>query len=457
LRKKVTVAFIGAGSGFCAQTINDFLLDDRLCEIDIEIRLLDVLEDALRLSENYAVETTRLMGKSLMITATTDLETALDGVDFVMTAIEVDRTFYWSMDYHIPRRYGSVQIFGENGGPGGMFHFLRNIVPMYHIAKTMEHLCPDAWLINYSNPEAKLVDAISRLTTIKAVGLCHGIGEGQHMISQLTGVPEKDLDVTACGLNHFGWYQKIRNRKTGEDIYPLLKKREREANWLASWDGYAFSRILLRTYGLLAYPVTNHIAEYISWGQDFIASDKMQYFHDPVSEDPWITGKTPQFVYLANDYAETPYFSDKDDSPEAFMKDRFSVCRDKVTPSGEYGVPIISAMTFDNKTELLTVNMTNNGKIPGLPDDMTVELPASVDATGIHPRDMDALPDPITEMIRIQGAINKLVTEAYIEQSRYKLLQAVLLDPTGPNYNSSVAMINEMCERQKEILPPLRW
>ena len=101
--------------------------------------------------------------------------------------------------------------------------------------------------------------------------------------------------------------------------------------------------------------------------------------------------------------------------------------------------------------------MLNNGKIPGLPDDMAVELPANVNAKGIHTHQMDPLPDAVTEMIRIQGVIHKLVTEAYTEKSRYKLLQAILLDPTVSTYDASVAMINEMCERQKEILPPMYW
>jgi alpha-galactosidase len=114
-------------------------------------------------------------------------------------------------------------------------------------------------------------------------------------------------------------------------------------------------------------------------------------------------------------------------------------------------------MVFKEKTELLSVNLINNGKIPGLPDDMCVELPAIVDENGVYGKQMEPLPDAITEMIRIQGIIHKLITEAYTEQSRYKLLQAALLDPTCTSYNSSVAMINEMCERQKEILPVMYW
>jgi alpha-galactosidase len=88
---------------------------------------------------------------------------------------------------------------------------------------------------------------------------------------------------------------------------------------------------------------------------------------------------------------------------------------------------------------------------------MAVELPAHVDGTGIHARQMEALPDAVTEMVRVQGVIHKLIIDAYVEQSRNKLLQAVLLDPTVGTYNNMVAMINEMCAVQKDILPPLHW
>ena len=456
LNKNLKIAFIGSGSGFCPMTVNDLSLDTRLKEIKIDLFLMDIMDEAVSYSETYAKEMVKLRGNDINVTGTTDLQKAVDGADFVITAIEVKRDFYWSMDFHIPRRYGSNQIYGENGGPGGMFHFLRNIGPMMEIAHTMERLCPDAWMINYSNPEAKLVEAISRLTKIKSVGLCHGIGEGQYILSQLLEMPIDDFDVVACGLNHFGWFQKITHKKTGEDLYPLLKEKERKANWMSQWDAFALARMLLRTYGLIPYPVTNHVGEYIKWADDFIASPNMQYFHDPVSEDPWKSGKIPPLVYNATDYKETPLFKSPGRNDDDFMADRFRVSSD-IKRSDEYGVPIIRAITFDIRTPLLVVNIPNNGKIPGLPDDMAVELPVDVDANGIHAHQMEPLPDSITEMIRIQGVINKLITEAYMEKSRNKLLQAILLDPTVSTYNSSVAMINEMCEKQKDTLPTMYW
>jgi alpha-galactosidase len=449
------IAFIGAGSGFCPSSMVDLFLDNELNRLSLDIRLMDIKEEHLSRSMKHATEAAARLGLKPRITGTTSLPEALEGADFVLAAIEVDRYPYWTMDFHIPRRFGSTQVYGENGGPGGMFHFLRNVGPMLEVARTMERVCPNALLITYTNPEAKLVDAISRLSMTTTVGLCHGIGEGQQFITDMLGIPESDLDVSACGLNHFGWYQKIRSKRTGEDLYPLLKQRERAAQWMAKWDGYALLRILLRTYGLLPYPVTNHVGEYIRWADGFIASPNMQFFHDPVSEEPWNMQPMPPLVYFAFGHTDVPLF--RSGSEEDFISQRFEVNEKKLRPSGESGIPIIKAICMDKKTELLTVNMRNGGKIPGLQDDLAVELPATVDGKGIHPRQMDPLPDAVTEMIRLQGVIHKLLAEAYVEQSRNKLLQAMLLDPTTSSYHGAVSTINDMCERQKELLPPMRW
>jgi alpha-galactosidase len=453
----VRIAFIGAGSAFCPKTINDLYLDDALNEFTLDIRLMDIHEERLALGTRCARGYAEVRGRKPCITSTTDLDTAVDGCDFVITAIERDRFRYWAMDFHIPRRYGFNQVFGENGGPGGMFHYLRNVGPMMDVARAMERLCPDALFINYSNPEAKLVETVTKLTKIKAVGLCHGIWEGQELVSKLLGIPEDEFEAEVCGLNHFGWYQKIRRKSTGEDLYPLLRERERSADWLHLWDAYALPRMLLRTYGLLPYPVTSHVAEYIRWADGFIASPNMQLFFDPVNEDPFAEGaKSPHFIFWANDFAKLPLF----DPPPLWLErkaaERFGVNPD-MKFSGESGVPIITAMTKNQPIEVMTANLPNRGCVPGLPDDMVLEIPATADSAGLRGKPMEALPAAVTGMIAVQGVIHQLLIEAYREKSRNKLLQAVLFDPTVSSYQSAVAMINEMCGRQKDALPELSW
>ena len=453
---KLKFAIIGAGSvSFCPATIADILLNDNICSVPLTITLMDINERALRVSEAFAKEAVQVSKRNVAIEATTDLNRAVDGADFVICAIEVDRYYYWSMDFHIPRRYGFRQVYGENGGPGSMFHTLRNLPPIMKIARTMEAHCPDAWLLNYTNPEAKLTESVLKNTKVKAVGLCHGEGIGLDQISEILGVSRTEIDADVAGLNHFGWFTRISHKKTGEDLYPLLREREEKMDWLAHWDEIGLSRLMFRTYGLFPYPGTNHIGEYIAWSDQMLASTQIQYFYDPVRNDPWSDGGTvPEFVY---NFQDNPTNRELFPKIEDYYESSFKVYDGKLFGSGEYGIPIAEAIAFDIPRHIGAVNVQNHGLIPDVMDGMVVEVPADVDGNGIHAKKSFKLPTAVTAMINTQGAIHQLVIDAYLEQSRNKLLQAVLLDPSISNYNNAVAMINEMCERQKDLLPPMFW
>lgn len=456
--KKLKLVMIGAGScSFCPVTLSDILLSDRINSLPLEVCLMDIDQHALDVSFAFAKKAKEASGRELRLWATTDLDSALADADFVVAAIEVDRYHYWSMDFHIPRRYGFRQVYGENGGPGGMFHTLRNLGPTLHIAHRMEELCPDAWLINYTNPEAKLVEAVLKLTKIRAVGVCHGFDMGVDQIAKILGRDRSELEIAGCGLNHFGWMTSIKDKKTGEDLYPEFRKKELEAHWLANWDEVGLSRMMLRTYGLYPYPGTNHIGEYIAWSDAFLASSKIQYFFDPVRERPWETKKSPRFVY---DFCSNPTgipFSEKDGDKDQEYQERFVIGENGLQKSTEYGIPIMEAIAFDLHSHIPSLNQLNRGQIPGVMADMCVEGPCVLDGEGIHPVATEGLPAAVTAMINQQGAIHQLLIEAYTEKSKNKLLQAMLLDPTVSNYNNAVALIDEMCERQKEILPELHW
>ena len=451
MKDNIKFTIVGAGStSFCPATISDILLNEGFKNLPITITLMDISEDALINSEQFAKRAAALVKRDVQISATTCLTKSLEGADFVITAIEANRFYYWSMDFHIPRRYGFRQIFGENGGPGGMFHALRNMGPMLEIAKAMEQVCPDAYLLNYSNPEAKLVEAVSKLTKIKAVGLCHGEGMGLDQLSALLNIPKEEIDADVCGLNHFGWFTRIERRSTGEDLYPLLREREFKAEWLAHWDELGLTRLMFRTFGLYPYPGANHIGEYIAWSDEMLASAMIQYAYDPVKNDPWNGGVVPEFIYsFSSDPTNRKLF------PE--VKVESNAEPGELRGSNEYGIPIAEAIALDKPRRIGAVNVLNKNYAPNLKPDMAIEIPAMVDGGGIHPIKQPALPEAIAHMINTQGTIHQLLIEAYTEQSRNKLLQAMLLDPTVSGYNNAVALINEMCERQRNILPPMHW
>jgi len=461
MKNKVKFAIIGAGSiCFSPPTVADILRSERFASLDeIVIHLMDIKQEALDVSRAFCEKMAYKLKKRVTIESSTDLRKAVSGADFVITAIEVDRYHYWSMDFHIPRRYGFRQVYGENGGPGGMFHTLRNLPPMIEIAQTMEKECPDAWLLNYTNPEAKLVEGISKLTKTKVVGLCHGVQMGVDQLAMFLNLPKQRIGTSAVGLNHFGWFTRVWDKNTGEDLYPRLKELEKDIHWLAHWDEYGLTRMMLRTFGLWSYPGTNHIGEYIAWSDEFLASAKIQFFFDPASEHPWKTRIPPDFVYS---FSGNP--TDRELFPEAepYVGDpgfiqSFDADNEEHIYSSEYGIPIAEAVFFDIPTDFDALNLPNKGYAPNLPENMVIEIPATVDGRGIHPKKADPLPVAIASMISTQGAIHQLVIDAYVEKSRNKLLQAMLLDPTISNYNNAVALINEMCERQKGILPDMHW
>lgn len=444
----VKIALIGAGSrSFGPGTVRDVLLSKPLAERGVELVLMDKVAGHLQEVEQYARHACEQLGQDTQVTATTDLEAALKNADFAVTAIEVNRFLHWSQDFHLPRHYGFRQVFGENGGPGSLFHALRNMGPTLEIARTMERLCPNALLLNYTNPEHKLCEAVSRLTSIQVVGLCHGVFMGRRQLSHILQVPQADLDTAACGINHFTWFQKIRHRQTGEDLYSRLRQVEAGGDWLADWHDMGLGRILFRRFGLWPSPGTNHYGEYIRWAEEFMASE-MNYFYDPADGHPWETGAIPDFVYYVDRVeAKRPWLRP---APQPRRLEEAPL-----KPSGELATPIMEALSCGLPRELAAVNVPNRGYIPNLPEGLVVEVPARADARGLHPEQMAPLPEAIAALIRVQASIHQLLVEAFAERSKAKLLQALLLDPTVDSYRRAVALLEEMLKLQKDLLPPL--
>ncbi len=454
---KITI--IGAGSReFGPATVRDLLVSDLLSDQQPTVTLMDVASEPLEITASYARELTKRHEKPFTIEATTELDRALDGSQVVVMAIEQGRYYYWAQDFHLPRQLGFKQIFGENGGPGGLFHALRNMGPSVEIARAMERRCPDAWLLNFTNPLTKLCEAQTRLSSIPVVGLCHGVFNGIEQIAKFLERDPKELETYACGLNHFTWFQDVRDRATGDDLYPRLRERERQAHWLAEWDEIALSRTLFRVVGLYPSPGANHIGEYVRWADEYLASAALQFFHDPRDGRPWEGGEMPTWIYnLAERPHEVPLFP-AGPLPRLHTNPRHQL--DPAAPleaSGEVTVPIIEGLFCGCRHEVAAVNVPNRGAIPNLAEDAVVEVPAAVDADGLHPRRMKPLPELAAALLNTQISIHRLLVEAFEHESRDALLQALLLDPTTVSYRAAVDLIDSMCEKQTDVLPRLEW
>lgn len=365
------------------------------------------------------------MGAGLIIESTTDRRAALPGAEFVVTAIAVKRNILWRQDYEIPLKYGFKQVLGENGGPGGVFHTLRNVPLMLAIAHDMEALCPQALLLNYTNPESRICLAVSRYTGIRAVGLCHGIFMGMGTVSHITGVPLDDLDVQAAGLNHFLWMTAAHRKSTGEDLYPLVRER---LDTLPA-DYLPLSVGLCKRFGMFPFPSDDHVGEYLgfAWpaclhhGYDFDGADRN-------NRAAWehiermVAGESP-----IDEYAQRT--------------------------SGESAFDIVAAMLTGVPFRAPAVNIPNGCCIANLPADAVVEVPALVNADGIHGLNMGSLPEPIAALCRTQVAIQSLVVEAAVTGCRDTALQALLLDPVVTDMAAAKACLDELLALQAEFLP----
>jgi alpha-galactosidase len=447
----IRIAYIGAGSETFGPPVVENVIGNELFRKEgLDFVLMDIQEGHLTGILAHARDLTARYGDTVTVTGTTVLREALQNADFVICAIEIERYYYWAQDYHIPRQYGFDQVYGENGEIGGIFHALRNMGPMLEIARAMEKHCPDALLLNFSNPEHKLCEAITRLTSIEVIGLCPGVFLGRQQIADILDRKVETLETAACGINHFTWFQKITDRDTGEDLYPLLRDRDASGDLLSRWHEIGLGRILFRRYGLWPSPAANHYAEYLQWSKEYVAND-LQYFYDPGEGSPWKGGKVPEFVYsverVAPDRPWVPQAKKKVHGEDEGM--------DVDAIGATMAVMIIEGRFFNLERHLHSVNVPNKGSIPGMPDDMVVEVPANVSGAGIMPVQMDPMPEAIAATMRLHGSIHRLIVEAYRHNSRDLLLQAILLDPTVTSYRRAVEMMNHMLELQKDRLPPL--
>ncbi|MEM9648995.1 MAG: alpha-galactosidase [Bacteroidota bacterium] len=455
----VKIAYIGAGSlQFGPIIVQDILMSDTLTEDNLEIHLMDIEPSHLEHVVKHGEYVAEKLGRNVKIVATTDRDEAIRKSDFVICALEKDRNVYWSQDFHVPRKYGFKQVYGENGGVGSLFHALRNIKVIMDLAGQMEILCPNAILLNFSNPEHKICEAVTRLTSIKTVGLCHGVFMGREQLSNLLQVPLEDLQTKACGINHFTWFQEIKQKSTDEDLYPKLREVEQKGDWLAQWHELALGRILFRRFGQWPSPASNHYGEYLRWAEEFVIP-QLQFFYDPYEGHPWENNQIPEGVYTVDrvNYERewTKDWSKKLLPVGSTEEIQLENEDGSFKSSGEIATLIMESVVSNKKQWLDAVNVPNRGSIPNLPDDLVVEVPAYCDASGIQPLQMEPIPEGIAATIRLHASIHKLLVEAYAEQSKDKLLQAILIEPTVDSYRNAIAMCDEMLTLQKDVLPQL--
>ena len=435
------IVLVGAGSAqFGVGTVADILMSKVLSGgtivlHDINPKSLETARQACQM----AIDETQL---DLSLEATTSRPEALRGADFVIISIEVgDRFKLWEQDYEIPRKYGNRQIFGENGGPGGLFHSLRIIPPIIEICKDVEKICPNAWVINFSNPMSRICLAIKRKfgNKGKAVGLCHEISFAENYLPEMLNTPFSNLQIKAGGLNHFGILLEVKYKDTGRDAYPdIREKAEAYFDTVRASDEISYNRAdkslalimeILRIYNYLPYTHDSHFGEYIQWAWECADQKHVREFYDIYK------------LFCLEQPKQLERMVEQKESANMWL-----------TPSGERAIPIIEGIIADSKHYELSVNLPNDGIIENLPQDLVVECPATVDKNGVHGLELGEIPSGLAGLMRNQATVQDLTVEAALTGSKQRALEALLADPAIDSLSSANNMLDEVLQLQGEYL-----
>lgn len=425
--RDIRLCYIGGGSrGWAWTFMADLAMEPSMGG---EVVLYDI--------DRAAAEANRIIGGKIdrlpaargrwRYTVADTLEKALRGADFVVISILPGTFDEMAVDVHLPERLNIWQSVGDTAGPGGIVRALRTI-PMYvPIARAIRDCCPDAWVINYTNPMSLCVQTLYHVfPEIKAFGCCHEVFNTQTVLAAAAGealsIPapaRRDIHVNVLGINHFTWFDRASYE--GVDLFPVYRAfadryydqgfREPDRNWAnASFDcTHRVKFDLFRRFGLIAAAGDRHLAE-------FMPGD--EYLRDPETVRRWGFGLTP--VQWR-----------KDDLRERLAKSRAMVSGERpvdLAPSGEEGVQLIRALCGLGRM-LSNVNLPNRGQIANLPLGAVVETNAVFDRDSVQPLLAGALPEDIRRLILPHVENHALTLEAALTCSREKVVQAFLHDP----------------------------
>jgi alpha-galactosidase len=454
IHRKVVV--IGAGSAsFGLVNLGAILRHPKLN--GIELWLVDVNADGLASIAALAERMNREWGSNMTIHATTNRHEALQGAGYIILSVAVDREACWASDVAIAAKYG-ITHYGENGGPGALFHTARNVNLILPILRDIEKWCPKAWVFNFTNPVPRMVIAAARYTSVNMVGLCHQIDFGYLMSAKLLQkdfgfeVP-KDyrftwesgwddfgamvhqakhrLDILAAGLNHFSFFLSIEDKEKGSEVLPLFK--ERFLNDYPEFEPY--TREILRHFDMIPVGGDCHMLEYLP------------YTHN--------TAKGSWAHYDIQMYPLTQAVGDRHamwDRIEAMALGKEPIDPLKESHS-ERAEELIVAIMHNEPLYDPAINLPNRGFIDNLPEGAIVEVPALISAKGIHGLPVGPLPDIPAYFCRIQIDVAEMAVKAAVTGDRQLLLQALLMDPMVDDLRAGEAMFEEYLEANKAYLP----
>lgn len=432
----VKICFIGAGSTiFAKNVLGDAMLTPSLQ--DAEIALYDIDENRLKESELMLQTINKNSNQNrAKIQSFSDRKEALKDANFVINAIQVGGYKPSTViDFEIPKKYGLQQTIGDTTGIGGIFRGLRTLPVMFDIAKEMEEVCPDAWLLNYTNPMAILTMGMLKATKIKTVGLCHSVQVCVPELFEHLGIKDQynldEFQWKIAGINHMAWLLEI--NRNGVDFYPEIRRLASEiAN--PHKDSVRFE--LMKHFGYYITESSEHNAEYHPYFIKKNYPELIEQLQIPIDE----------------------YLRRCVDQIAGWETQRDEIVNDgslEHTRSREYASYIMDAITTGTPT-MIAGNVLNKGLITNLPEDCCVEVPCLVDKNGVQPTYVGKLPTQLAALNRTNINVQELTVEAAMTLEKDKIYQAALMDPHA-NAELSIseikAMVDELIAAHGDYLP----
>jgi alpha-galactosidase len=444
------ITLVGAGGlSFGPTMVNDVIHTPELA--GARLVLHDIDASRLARAHRFAARLNAANGSPVALEQETDPARAFEAADFCISSAEHGRFRYWRQDYEIPRRYGSTQVNGENGGPGAVFHSLRSIKNTLGICACIEKYCPDAFLVNLSNPLSRVTLAINKGTSVRNVGMCHEMPIGIVRIARMLRIRPSRIVAKASGINHFTFFTEMVDRKTGEDLLarvkalfhrktfdfgPFLTRLARASEprpVLAMLSDQLYAPLvahMVRVYDVVPCSVDSHIGEYLPFAHE-------------------IGGHHP---------AHVGQFERIDKVIERFTiwlaETRLPVPVQRMGHSIEEVIPIIASLWTGKRRRIMAVNVPNQGFLPNVAEGAIVEVAAEVDGDGIHPEAMPPIAEPIAGHIAAQIPLQDWIVESALTGNPDLALRAVIEDPTSPaDEEACRTLFDELAGLQSAELP----
>ncbi|MEU0568775.1 alpha-glucosidase/alpha-galactosidase [Nonomuraea sp. NPDC005983] len=413
----IKITFIGAGSVVFTQgLLADLFAFPELK--DVHVALHDIDAERLATAERAARHIAAERGAHPRVTAHADRREALDGADFVINIVQVGMGEATRTDFAVPARYGLRQTIGDTLGIGGIFRALRTFPLLRSLGEDIAAVCPQAWLLNYTNPMAMNVQYLAQAAGLtRVVGLCHSVYWTIRGLSDLLQVPFEEVRYRAAGVNHQAWV--LRFEHDGVDLYPRLDA-------LIAADEQLRRRVRVDMYRRLGYYPTEtseHSSEYVPW-----------YLHHDGEIERL---RLPVGAYL--DIVEQNVAS--------YERTRDALAAGEPLPvegTLEYAPQIIHSITT-GMPRTVYGNVPNHGLIDNLPGHGVVEVPCLVDALGVQPTRIGVLPAQLAALNRTYLSVTDLVVRAAIEDEPRHIRHAAMTDPATAA-TLTVEQIWELCD-----------